>query len=309
MTDSERAPLTQPELDSDSDDEEGEQAEKAGFVFLGHEWHWSEGLFILLVIFGLIEITLNAITFDFIPAVVAKFIYMGASVTGCALVWNLASIQRIAATTEFLQKDLNRFKAENERARAMQATFKKQDAQMKQNLADLQSASLLLSGATQDLEGVQEEEKKMIEDRANFIEKRKEVAERLITNLKALWKLSIEAAKQEVYDRSVSVFEDLAEEDPKLNDIVIYVKSEKFDQLNALLAKYGLETDQDGTGQDMVRLKKFAGPDMFLNADEFEEWLGAELDLHFERLTQTLIHNIKMRNEIEDLELKLAGMA
>lgn len=291
----------------EAEDEDLEMQETPVQPFcLGRSWHWSEGLFFITLCVGLFDIITQDMSFS-IPNEVMDWLYIGAAVTGCALIWNLVSIKRLAAATDFLAKDVKRLKTENARARTLQSNMKKQDVKMKQNLSELNSASLLLKGSCQGLEGVAKEEKQMIADQQQLLEQRKKVAEDLTENLQKLWKLSIDAAQQEAYKRATEIFDDLADEDEKTGEFVIHVRSEKFNKLNLLMKEYGIDTDvtkHNGVAEDLERLKKFAGEDLTLTSEEFEQWLHAELQNHFELLTASLLRSHQMEQEIKTMENK-----
>jgi len=254
-------------------------------TFFGHKFHWSEFFF-----FAMCGV---AVVFFIIPSVplipiIACAVYAAVGGIAIAFVWNLASIKRIAAAAEMLEADVRAFKAENERAQKMQGEKRKQDAEMKAKVADLQKAELILKGSVNGLEDIQKQENEMLKEREELLKQRRTLAAALEKDMADLWKSTIEAATQELSERAELYF---AESDVDGNGIT--VGSDEWKRLSALMEKNGIHLDP-----------KAAGDDGNMDQNEFEEFLEKTLKIHFTALEQALRDSEKIQAAILDEKMK-----
>lgn len=266
---------------------------------MGHRFHWSEIFFTLTTLFGVVLAT-GAVP---VPAFLALAIYTAAAAIACMLTWNLVSIKRIAAATDLLVKDVRKFKAENARARNLQGTLKEQDAQMKSSLAELEKAELLLKGSVTGLEDVEKQENEMMEERTGLLEHRREIAGKLLENMKKLWRLTIDQAQEEVHKRAIMLYDDVATVQAN-GEEAIKVGSPAWKMLGKLLTGYSIDIDREDLHSPENRLSVMAGEDGQLSYEEFMTWLESHLEHHFEKLEVAL-------SKCEELqeELRVAGHA
>jgi len=269
---------------------------------MGHHFHWAEIAFALGIIAGLVMIIIGGMITKDLIITIFYMVYIAAGLTACALIFNLISIKRIAAASELLLQDVKKFRAQNNRAKELQEINKKNDAQMKSNLADLEKAGLLLKGSVQGLEDVQKEEEAMLQEREELLEQRREVAGKLEKNMDALWNLTIDAVRSEMEKRVMDVFADLAKPNADDEDGIV-VGSNEWDELIKIIEEYGVEIDEHDTSEH--GLKTIAGDDKFLNFDEFETWWGHAEKKHFEHLIEVLKRNRDLEDRIRSLELGL----
>lgn len=228
-------------------------------------------------------------------------IYMSGAVTATALMWNLITTKRIAAASEMLLEDVKKFRAQNNRAKDLQEVNKKNDVQMKANLAELDKAALLLKGSVQGLDDISKQEGEMFEEREQLLESRREVAGRLEENMNKLWSLTIEAVRTEMERRVMEVFQDLAKPNADDSDDGIVVESEEWKMLIEIIEEYGVQIDENDTSEH--GLITLAGEDKFLNNDEFETWWTHAEEKHFTVLIAVLKRNRDLEDRIRSLEL------
>lgn len=271
----------------------------------GHRFHWAEVFFFIALLgggamAGLYQMIEDAP--DLIRTIVV-IIYLSAALTATALMWNLISIKRIAAASEMLLQDVKKFREQNGRAKKLQEINKQNDGKMKQNLADLEKAGVLLKGSVQGLEDVQKQEEEMMEEREELLEKRREVAGRLETNMDKLWTLTIEAVRTELEKRVMNVFDDLSAPRESDGEKGVVVFSGEWDELLGILEEYGVKVDPNDSSPK--GLKTLAGDDKFLNIEEFEEWWTNAENEHFTTLIKVLKTNRDLENRIRSLELGL----
>jgi len=230
-----------------------------------------------------------AVVFFIIPEVpggligiIACAVYAAVGGIAIAFVWNLASIKRIAAAAEMLEADVRAFKAENERAQKMQVEKRKQDAEMKAKVADLQKAELILKGSVNGLEDIQKQENEMLKEREELLKQRRVLAAALQKDMDELWKSTIQAATEELTERAELYF---AESDVDGNGIT--VGSDEWKRLAALMLKNGVVLDP-----------KAAGDDGNMDESEFQEFLDKTLKGHFTALDAALRDCEKLREAI-----------
>lgn len=272
---------------------------------MGHAFHWSEVAFFLFIITGFVVLALGKTVFSGgIPRTVAVILYLVAALTATSLIFNLITIKRIAAASELLLQDVKKFRAQNSRAKGLQEINKKNDAQMKNNLADLEKAGLLLKGSVQGLEDVQKEEEAMLQEREELLEKRREVAQRLETNMNKLWDLTIDSVRSELEKRVMNVFTDLAHDNPNdPDDQGVVVGGPAWDELISIIEEYGVAVDHNDTSE--FGLKTVAGDDNFLGLEEFETWWSHAEEKHFTNLIIILKKNRDLEDRVRSLELGL----
>lgn len=305
----ENTPITnsqEPEQEEDEDDIlKGLEDQEPKPHCMGHAFHWSEVSFFLFIIAGFVVLALgNSVFSSNIPRTIAVIIYLTAAVIATMLIFNLITIKRIAAASELLLQDVKKFRAQNSRAKGLQEINKMNDAQMKNNLADLEKAGLLLKGSVQGLEDVQKEEEAMLQEREELLEKRREVAQRLETNMNKLWDLTIDSVRSELEKRVMDVFTDLACENPNdPSDQGVVVGGSAWDELISIIEEYGVTIDQNDTSE--FGLKTIAGDDNFLGLEEFENWWSHAEEKHFTNLIVMLKKNRDLEDRIRSLELGL----
>lgn len=279
MVDDAREQINKSEDDSSDDLEDEELTPHC----MGHHFHWSEVLFILLAILGIILAAAGA------PAVVSGLFIVISTATAVALMWNLVTIKRLAAATELIRKDVQVFKAENNRARGLQAEKKRQDAEMKDRLNKMEKAELLLKGSARGLEDVVNAEKEMKGERDALNAQRKELAAELEKDLKELHETCIKSAKLELEKRAELFFDEV-----DINGDGMAIDSPEWKKLVALMEENGITINQDVAGTDGV-----------LEKDEFDDYIDETLDSHFEKLRAALTTNEGIQAQIAELQAEL----
>lgn len=255
---------------------------------LGHHFHWSEIFFFLMIGVGIVFLVLPS-GIPFI-GIIACAVYAAVGVIAVSFVWNLVSIKRIAAAAAMLEGDVKAFQAENERARGMQAEKRRQDAEMKEKVADLQKAELLLKGSVDGLDGIQKQEEEMLKEREELLGHRRELAAKLEKDMADLWKSTIQSATEELCARAELYF---AESDADGDGIT--VGSDEWERLAKLMRKNGIELD-----------KAAAGEDGNMEEIEFQDYLDKTLKTHFTNLEAALRDCEKISTEI--LEEKMGQL-
>jgi len=252
----------------------------------GHHFHWSEIFFVLMIGAGVV--------FFFLPSgvpftgIIACAVYAAVGAIAISFVWNLVSIKRIAAAAAMLEGDVKAFQAENERARGMQAEKRRQDAEMKEKVADLQKAELLLKGSVDGLDGIQKQEEEMLKEREELLMHRRELAGKLEKDMSDLWKSTIQSATEELCARAELYF---AESDADGDGIT--VGSDEWERLSKLMAKNGIILD-----------KAAAGDDGNMEEVEFQDYLDKTLKTHFTNLEAALRDCEKISTEILEEKMR-----
>eukprot|EP00462_Mataza_sp_D1_P001806 CAMPEP_0175097412 /NCGR_PEP_ID=MMETSP0086_2-20121207/5273_1 /TAXON_ID=136419 /ORGANISM="Unknown Unknown, Strain D1" /LENGTH=287 /DNA_ID=CAMNT_0016370921 /DNA_START=44 /DNA_END=907 /DNA_ORIENTATION=+ len=256
---------------------------------MGHHFHYAEVIFIFLTLagFGLFIGGFVADTIPFFPTLVT-LTFLGSSAFALSLIWNLASIKRIAAAADMLAGDVETFKAENERARNMQKEKRRQDDEMKNKIGDLQKAEVLLKGSVTGLEDVKKQEEEMLAEQMAMLEARRELCDKLKQDMEDLNEQTLAEAKEELHTRCTLYFE---EHDP--DDDGMAVGSEEWNTLKSLLENNGIHIDESA-----------AGDDGHLEHEEFQEFLDETLNTHFEKLKEALMRNEELREMIQEEKLK-----
>lgn len=270
---------------------------------MGHHFHWSEVFFAALAVGGFVLMCISGVI-DAAPSLVKTIeviIYVSGAVTATALMWNLVTTKRIAAASEMLLEDVKKFRAQNNRAKDLQEVNKKNDVQMKANLADLDKAALLLKGSVQGLDDISKQEQEMFAEREKLLEDRREIAEKLEVNMNKLWTLTIEAVRTEMERRVMEVFQDLAKPNADDSEDGIVVDSDAWKELIEIIEEYGVAIDHNDTSEH--GLLTMAGDDKFLNTDEFETWWTHAEEKHFTKLIAILKRNRDLEDRIRSLEL------
>lgn len=261
---------------------------------LGHRFHWAEFVFFLGMaggIFFAIDMSSDITglkeneTFPLVLCV----IYAAVAALGTALVWNLVSLKRVAACADMMKKEVEVLRAENQRARNMQEEKRKQDSQMKDQLANLEKAELLLKGSVTGLEDVQKQNEEMMADRLEMLEQRKELAGKLEEDMKVLFRATIEQAREELTDRAELYFKH-ADRD---ND-GIEVGGTEWAELEDLMTQNGIVLNTAAAGDDGI-----------MDAVEFSHWLDTTLKYHFDELSVAVAENEAMKEEIRVLKIEL----
>jgi len=273
---------------------------------MGHHFHWAEIFFVLTLVCGFVFLCIGGVITKGpdMATTITYIVYCAAAATAAALMWNLISIKRIAAASEMLLEDVKKFRAQNSRAKELQQKNKENDVKMKQNLADLEKAGLLLKGSVQGLEDVQKQEEEMLEERQKLLEDRREVAAKLEENMNKLWELTIDAVRSELEKRVFDVFQDLAKPHPNgSDDEGIVVFSEDWHELISIIDEYGVHIDENDKSE--FGLLTMAGEDKFLNMDEFEQFWKHADQVHFTNLIAILRRNRELEDRIRSLELGL----
>jgi len=253
---------------------------------LGHHFHWSEIFFILMMGAGVV--------FFFLPpgvpltGIIACAVYTAVGAIAISFVWNLVSIKRIAAAAAMLEGDVKTFQAENERARGMQVEKRRQDAEMKEKVADLGKAQLILKGSVDGLDGIQKQEEEMLKEREELLVHRRELAGKLEKDMADLWKSTIQSATEELCARAELYF---AESDADGDGIT--VGSDEWKRLSKLMEKNGITLD-----------KAAAGDDGNMEEVEFQDYLDKALKTHFTNLEAALRDCEKINTEILEEKMK-----
>jgi len=253
---------------------------------LGHHFHWPEIFFILMMGAGVV--------FFFLPpgvpltGIIACAVYTAVGAIAISFVWNLVSIKRIAAAAAMLEGDVKTFQAENERARGMQVEKRRQDAEMKEKVADLGKAQLILKGSVDGLDGIQKQEEEMLKEREELLVHRRELAGKLEKDMADLWKSTIQSATEELCARAELYF---AESDADGDGIT--VGSDEWKRLSKLMEKNGITLD-----------KAAAGDDGNMEEVEFQDYLDKALKTHFTNLEAALRDCEKINTEILEEKMK-----
>jgi len=231
--------------------------------------------------------------FFFLPAapltgIIACAVYAAVGGIAISFVWNLVSIKRIAAAAAMLEGDVKAFKAENERARGMQAEKRKQDTEMKEKIGDLQKAELLLKGSVDGLDGIQKQEEEMLKEREELLAQRRVLAGKLEKDMADLWRSTIQAATEELCARAELYF---AESDADGDGIT--VGSDEWARLSKLMAKNGIKLETAA-----------AGDDGNMQEVEFQDFLDKTLKTHFTNLEAALRDCEKISAEILEEKMK-----
>jgi len=187
-----------------------------------------------------------------------------------------------------IEGDVRVFKAENERAKGMQVEKRRQDAEMKAKVADLQKAELLLKGSVNGLQDIQKQEDEMLKEREQLLQDRRKLAAKLEKDMADLWKSTIQAATLELTSRA-----ELYYEESNADGGGITVGSDEWKKLEELMRKNGIALDPDA-----------AGADGNLSEVEFQEFLDKALKTHFVSLEQALRDCEKIKNEILEEKMK-----
>jgi uncharacterized protein YlxW (UPF0749 family) len=251
----------------------------------GHHFHWSEIFFILMVGAGAVFFIIPSAPF---MGIIACSVYAAVGGIATSLVWNLISIKRIAAAAAMLEGDVKAFKAENERAKGMQAEKRKQDAEMKEKIGDLQKAELLLKGSVNGLEGIQKQEEEMLKEREELLVHRRDLAAKLEKDMADLWKSTIQSATEELCARAELYF---AESDADGDGIT--VGSDEWTRLSKLMEKNGIKLDAAAAGEDGN-----------MQEVEFQDFLDKTLKTHFTNLEQALRDCEKISAEILEEKMR-----
>lgn len=259
--------------------------------FMGHHFHYAEVAYIFFILAGVAFFIISFVPGlgdNSIMRLVAGITYCVSAGFALSLIWNLASIKRIAAAADMLSGDVDTFKAENHKARAMQQEKRRQDDEMKDKVGDLQKAEVLLKGSVTGLEDVKKQEEEMMAEQMAMLKARRELCEKLKTDMEDLNEQTLAEAKEELYTRCTLYFEEQDEDDDGMT-----VGSDEWKHLFELLKSNGIHLDA-----------KAAGDDGHLTHEEFQEFLDEILDDHFKKLKVALMKAEELHNAIQDEKMK-----
>jgi uncharacterized membrane protein YccC len=256
---------------------------------MGHHFHWAEIAFMIFIVVGAVMTFSSTFLGSFaLLDMVGAIIYCCSAALAVSLIWNLASIKRIAAAADMLGNDVETFKQENQRARAMQQEKRRQDDEMKEKVGDLQKAEVLLKGSVTGLEDVKKQEEEMMAEQMEMLENRRELCEKLKQDMEDLNEQTLAEAKEELHTRCTLYFEEHDEDDDGMD-----VGSEEWNHLSALLKDNGITIDASA-----------AGDDGHLSHEEFQDFLDETLNTHFEKLKKALMRNEELQELIQEEKLK-----
>jgi hypothetical protein len=282
------ADMKESMLNSDADSSEDKaQPEELKPHFMGHHFHWSEGFFAVMTLIGFLTFFASA-GGAALPEIIMGVLFCLSSATACALIWNLVSIKRIAAATDMIEKDVKTFKAENEKARNMQAEKRRQDEEMKDRLNKMEKAELLLSASARSLEGIAKAEEEMMGEREEMLKERKRLTGLLERDLKELHEITLRTARLELEDRAQLYFDEIDKDSDGMQ-----IGSTEWKQLCKLMEINGIELHASAAGDDDI-----------LTKDEFDKFIDDSLDVHFEKLGEALKRNEQLKEEILSLEME-----
>jgi len=159
---------------------------------------------------------------------------------------------------------------------------------MKEKVADLQKAELLLKGSVDGLDGIQKQEEEMLKEREELLMHRRELAGKLEKDMSDLWKSTIQSATEELCARAELYF---AESDADGDGIT--VGSDEWERLSKLMAKNGIILD-----------KAAAGDDGNMEEVEFQDYLDKTLKTHFTNLEAALRDCEKISTEILEEKMR-----
>lgn len=257
----------------------------------GHHFHSAEISFMLFTIGGFVFLAMGSMAGSVDNVVfqwAAVITYTASASLALSLIWNLASIKRIAAAADMLAGDVETFKQENQRARGMQQEKRRQDDEMKAKVGDLQKAEVLLKGSVEGLEDIKKQEEEMLGEQMAMLEARKELCDKLKQDMEDLNEQTLAEAKEELHTRCTLYFEEHDEDDDGMD-----VGSDDWKVLEALLKENGIKLDATA-----------AGDDGHLTHDEFQDFLEDTLATHFEKLKIALMRNEELSQQIQDEKLK-----
>jgi hypothetical protein len=264
-----------------------EKEEKKKPTTSPHIWHWAEFAFIGLAITGFVFFLADSAGLFEVPQMIAAVLLCGTSALGCALVWNLISIKRLAAATALLERDVAHFAELNEAQGEMQARKKAQDEEMKKKLADMEKAQMLLGASVNTLDDVKKQEEDMMAERMELLEKRRALVTEMQKDMADLNELALEAAKIELRDRCNMYFAKSDKDGDGMD-----VGSSEWHVLADLLVDNGIPIDESAAGEDGN-----------LTEDEFNDWLDKTLDAHFLTLREAVLDCIKIEDEIKSIKI------
>lgn len=266
------------------EDEEADNGELKPHCF-GHHFHHAEVFFMLMIPGGIALLALSSMP---LVSTIATIAFLVSAAFALSLIWNLASIKRIAAAADMLSGDVETFKAENARARNMQKEKRRQDDEMKAKVGELEKAQVLLKGSVTGLEDVKKQEEEMMAEQMAMLEARRELCDKLKQDMEDLNEQTLAEAKEELHTRCTLYFE---EHDPDDNGMA--VGSEEWNTLKSLLENNGIHISDDA-----------AGDDGHLEHEEFQDFLDTTLATHFEKLKEALMRNEELREMIQEEKLK-----
>jgi hypothetical protein len=282
MSESDKDALMEEKNDSNAEDDELMEEELKPHC-LGHRFHSSEVFFFLVICYG-IFLLLGVFS---PPELVGGILNCVACAVGTMLVWNLVSIKRIAAAAELMRKDLNRFKAENDRACSLQEEKKKQDAEFKQRLADMEKAELLLKDAAKGLEGIADQEKEMMGEAEEMLAEREKLSKKLVQQMEDMLETSLANAKNKLKKRAIMYFKAADEDNDGIN-----VGDNEWKLLDQMMSENGIKLDPAAAGDDGM-----------MDRGEFRSFLQEALDEHFPKLEAAVKHNMKIEECIYQCKL------
>jgi len=259
--------------------------------FMGHHFHYAEVAYIFFILAGIAFFAISLVPGlgdNSIMRLVAGITYAVSAGFALSLIWNLASIKRIAAAADMLSGDVETFKAENSRARDMQKVKRQQDTDMKDKVADLGKAQVLLKGSVTGLEDVKKQEEEMMAEQMGMLEARRALCEKLKKDMADLSKQTLAEAKEELFTRCTLYFEEHDEDDDGMT-----VGDSEWNFLVGLLADNGIKMDA-----------KAAGDDGHLTYEEFQEFLEPCLKDHFKKLKVALMKSEELALAIQDERMK-----
>jgi len=283
--------LAEPLLGGDEEGASDEDDEDMGLDTdmkphcLGHRFHWAEVAMLLMMPTGLVLFFVSQGAF--IPGMnyIAGGMGFGANIVALMMVWNLASLKKLAAATDAIVEDIKRLRAENKRAKGMQTEMKNQDAQFKKNLGDMKQASVLISASAKSLEDVKKDEEKLMEERRAMLEERKKLAGKMEEDMLRSIDVSFDNMREEFDKRAMLYYEEGLKLDPDLDGI--NVTSLAFQELKRLLADNSIDIDESVAGDDGILDKK-----------EFTDFLDMQLGTHFTKLKDSAMRNHQMEMKL-----------
>lgn len=250
---------------------------------LGHRFHWTEVLMLLLILAGVIFFFVVQGT-TVIPGItyVIGGCAFGANVIGLMTIWNLAALKRIAGATDAIVQDIKRLRAENRRAQNMQKEMKEQDATFKKNLGDMKQASMLINSSAKSLDDIKAQEEEMMAERLKLLEERKILSNKMQEDMRRSLDVSFENVREEFDTRAMLFYEEGLRNGGGEG---ISIHSPEYAKLKSLLEKNSIFLNDDEAGDDGV-----------LDKTEFTNFLDSTLGPHFEKLKDTAmrVHNLEM---------------
>jgi len=153
-----------------------ETPERKPGEFCGHQWHWAEVVFFILVLLGVITAVVafaNKNAASKIPPLPFAIILLITAVMALSMIWNLATTKKLAETAEQLEKTISQEKQALADAEVQKRNLERNTAEVRAKLESLQQSVQLLGGSVQNVAVVEAKLSEIYKDSAASQEKRR----------------------------------------------------------------------------------------------------------------------------------------